>query len=160
VLDRSRSKGIDIRTARPSDRSQLVALRQALWPEGSVAEHGRDVEAILAGQWSATYPYVILVAEASEGHLVGFAEVTLRSRADGCDASRPVGYLEGWFVAEGHRRQGLGTALLRVAEEWARAQGCVEMASDTWIANDASQRAHEALGFEVVDRCVNYRKRL
>jgi aminoglycoside 6'-N-acetyltransferase I len=32
------------------------------------------------------------------------------------------------------------------------------MASDTWQDNVDSQRAHEALGFEVVDRCVNYRK--
>jgi aminoglycoside 6'-N-acetyltransferase I len=34
------------------------------------------------------------------------------------------------------------------------------MASDTWIDREESQRAHEALGFEVVDRCVNYFKRL
>ena len=34
----------------------------------------------------------------------------------------------------------------------------MELASDTWIDNEKSQRAHEALGFEVVDRCVNYRK--
>jgi hypothetical protein len=26
--------------------------------------------------------------------------------------------------------------------------------------NEGSQQAHEALGFEVVDRCVNYRKPL
>jgi aminoglycoside 6'-N-acetyltransferase I len=34
------------------------------------------------------------------------------------------------------------------------------MASDTWIDNEGSQRAHEALGYEVVDHCVHYRKRL
>jgi len=34
------------------------------------------------------------------------------------------------------------------------------MASDTWIDNEASQRAHEALAFEVVDRCVHFRKAL
>jgi aminoglycoside 6'-N-acetyltransferase I len=34
------------------------------------------------------------------------------------------------------------------------------MASDTWLDNLGSQSAHEALGFEVVDRCVHYRKRL
>jgi aminoglycoside 6'-N-acetyltransferase I len=32
------------------------------------------------------------------------------------------------------------------------------MASDPWLDNVASQTAHEALGFEVVDRCVHYRK--
>jgi aminoglycoside 6'-N-acetyltransferase I len=34
------------------------------------------------------------------------------------------------------------------------------MASDTWIDNELSQSCHEALGFEVVDRCVHYRKGL
>jgi hypothetical protein len=27
----------------------------------------------------------------------------------------------------------MGTELLAAAEDWARKQGCVEMASDTWI---------------------------
>ena len=49
---------------------------------------------------------------------------------------------------------------MRSAEDWARAQGCLEMASDALIDNQASQRAHAALGFEVVDRCVNFRKAL
>jgi len=68
--------------------------------------------------------------------------------------------VEGWYVTEAYRRSGIGAQLLARAEEWARAQGCSEMASDTWIDNDISQRVHEALGFEIVDRCVNYRKPL
>lgn len=151
---------VNVRLARPSDRARLARLRHALWPEGSLDEHARELGEIFAGRWSAIYPYAVFVAEAPDGTLVAFAEVTLRSRADGCDPSRPVGYLEGWFVVEPFRRRGMGAALLRAAEDWAREQGCVEMASDTWIDNDASQRAHEALGFTVVDRCVNYRKRL
>jgi len=42
---------------------------------------------------------------------------------------------------------------MRSAEDWARAQGCLEMASDALINNEGSLRAHEALGFEIVDRC-------
>jgi len=105
-------------------------------------------------------PLMNFVAETSAGRLVGFAEVDLRSHADGCDPSRPVGYLEGWYVAENYRRQGIGARLLAAAEEWARGLQCAEMASDTWIDNEVSQRSHEALGFEVVDRCVHYRKAL
>lgn len=146
-----------IRLAQPSDIAELARLRHALWPD-SVDAHAEELAAILGGAWSGTYPYVVFVLELSE--VAGFAEVTLRSRADGCDPSRPVGYLEGWYVAEAHRRRGFGGALLRAAEEWARAQGCTEMASDTWLDSDLSQRAHEALGFEVVDRVVNYRKSL
>jgi aminoglycoside 6'-N-acetyltransferase I len=123
-------------------------------------EHRKDLEEILAGTWSEIYPYVVLVAATDDDAVIGFAEVTLRSRADGCDPKRPVGYLEGWYIAEAWRHQGIGASLLRAAEDWARAQGCTEMASDTWIDNEGSQRVHEALGFEVVDRCVNYRKAL
>jgi len=50
--------------------------------------------------------------------------------------------------------------LLRAAEDWARSQGCIEMASDTAIDNQVSQRAHEALGFEVAERSVLYPKTL
>jgi len=84
----------------------------------------------------------------------------LRSHADGCNPSRPVGYVEGWYVAESHRNRGIGRKLVAAAEDWARSQGCVEIASDTWIENEVSQRAHKALGYEVVDRCVHYRKTL
>jgi aminoglycoside 6'-N-acetyltransferase I len=105
-------------------------------------------------------PLVIFVAEVSDGTLAGFLETRLRSHADGCDESHPVGYVEGWYVSEGWRRQGIGSDLLRAAEDWARRQGCKEMASDTRIDNLVSQRAHEALGFEVAERSVLYRKKL
>ena len=49
---------------------------------------------------------------------------------------------------------------MRAAEDWSRERGCLEMASDALIENEESQRAHEALGFDVVDRCVHFRKRL
>jgi aminoglycoside 6'-N-acetyltransferase I len=78
----------------------------------------------------------------------------------GATRSHAVGFIEGWYIAESHRRQGAGRKLLAAAEGWARDLGCVEMASDTWIDSDVSQRAHEALGYEVVDRCVHYRKAL
>ncbi|HWG17323.1 MAG TPA: hypothetical protein VN678_05640 [Acidobacteriaceae bacterium] len=49
---------------------------------------------------------------------------------------------------------------MRAAEEWARAHGAREMASDALIDNEPSELAHRALGFEVVDRCVHLRKSL
>ena len=105
-------------------------------------------------------PLANFVAETADGRLFGFAEVDVRSHADGCNPTRPVGYLEGWYVAEEGRHRGIGRRLLSAAEDWARSNGCIEMASDTWIENELSQTCHEALGFEVVDRCVHYRKAL
>jgi aminoglycoside 6'-N-acetyltransferase I len=151
---------ICVRLAQPSDREHLAHLREALWPKSSAEEHARELTPILEGKVPITMPLIILVAEASERILAGFLEVDLRSHADGCNPSRPVGYIEGWYVAENYRHRGIGRKLLAAAEDWARSQGCVEMASDTWVDNDLSQRVHEALGYEVVDRCVHYRKTL
>jgi aminoglycoside 6'-N-acetyltransferase I len=135
-------------------------MRHALWPDGSVEEHTAELTEILGGAPRGTLPSVILVAESADGVIVGFLEAGLRSHADGCDPRLPVGYIEGWYVIPEWRRRQVGAALVAEAESWAREQGCREMASDTWIDNVDSQCAHEALGYEVVDRCVNYRKAL
>ena len=135
-------------------------MRELLWPEASMEEHRKELESALRTRMNGTLPMTILVSQGENGALTGFIEVGLRSHADGCDTARPVGFVEGWFVHEASRRQGIGSALLRSAETWARTQGCLEMASDTWIDDETSLRSHQALGFEVVDRCVHFRKPL
>jgi aminoglycoside 6'-N-acetyltransferase I len=152
--------GVRIRLATVDDLDAVADLRTALWPEGSREEHRSELRGILIGRPRSTLPLVIFVAEDDDDTLTGFVEVGLRSHADGCDPSRPCGFLEGWYVRPANSSRGVGRALVERAEAWARDQRCTEMASDTWIDNEPSQRAHEALGFEVVDRCVNYRKRL
>ena len=152
--------GTCVRLAQISDLRALAPLLAALWLESSVEEHARELELILAGKGPGTLPLVIFVAEDSKGSLVGFLECGLRSHADCCNPSRPVGYVEGWYVAEQNRRQGIGKSLLAAAEEWARGQGCVEMASDAVMDNVLSQNVHERLGFEVVERSVLFRKAL
>ena len=149
-----------VREALAKDTGELAAMFHSLWPETSVAEHARELDSLLAGEFPGTLPGIVLLAEESGGRVVGFVEVDLRSHADGCDPCRPVGYLEGWFVEPDCRRKRVGAKLVAAAEDWARKQGCTELASDTWIDALHSQHAHQALGFEVVDRCVHYRKNL
>ena len=151
---------ICIRRAEVSDYDQVLRMREALWPKTPAEEHARELAQILQGRAVVTMPLIILVAEASYRMVVGFLEVDLRSHVDGCSPSRPVGYVEGWYVADNYRRKGIGRSLVAAAEDWARSQGCIEIGSDTWVDNETSQRAHEALGYEVVDRCVHYRKTL
>jgi aminoglycoside 6'-N-acetyltransferase I len=149
-----------IRPAQPADRAALAQARSELWPDASVEQHSAELAALLNGEPSGTLSEAILVAESAAGRVVGFVEVGLRSHADGCDPHQPVAFIEGWYVAADVRRSGVGRALIAAAEAWGRAQGCTELASDTWIDHEVSQRAHEALGFRVVDRCVHYRKTL
>jgi aminoglycoside 6'-N-acetyltransferase I len=148
-----------VRPGVPADVGVVARQFFALWPDGSLAEHEAEAAAILAGSPASTLPLVVLVAEL-DGAVVGFVEVGLRSHADGCDTNQAVGFVEGWYVEPEHRRNGVGGALIRTGEAWAKSQGCTEMASDAVIDNGVSLRAHAALGFEVVDRCVHFRKRL
>ena len=153
-------ESVVIRLAQLRDLDAVATMCHALWPDSSAEDHARYFAPVLAGDPPGILPAVILVAETQEGRIAGFVEVGLRSHANGCDPSRPVGFVEGWFVDVAHRRRKVGAQLIAAAEDWARSKGCVEMASDTWIESLDSQRAHEALGYEVADRCVNYRKRL
>jgi aminoglycoside 6'-N-acetyltransferase I len=150
---------LHVRPAVPADVDALARQMATLWPAGSVDAHRAEAVEIIAGRPPTTLPLVLLVAE-REGRVIGFVEVGLRSHADGCDPRIPVGYLEGWYVEPDHRRTGAGRALVEAAETWVRAQGCRELASDTWLEAELSQHAHAALGFEVVDRVVHYRKPL
>lgn len=148
-----------IRRGKPTDERQLAQLRNALWPDGSIEEHAGELRSILRGGSPGTLLYAIFVAE-KEDAIIGFAEVGLRSHAEDCDPRQPVGFLEGWFVVEEERRSGVGRALVNAAEQWSREQGCIEMASNTWLDAEVSQRAHEALGYEIVERTVHFRKKL
>jgi aminoglycoside 6'-N-acetyltransferase I len=145
-----------VRPVTPKDREDWLRLRSALWP-GDGAEHAREI-ARHFDEPSERWPQEALLATVgAEG--VGLAEVSVRPYAEGC-TTREVGYLEGWYVVPDHRGTGVGRALMRAVEEWARARGCTELASDADPGNEASHRAHAACGFEDVGLVRCYRKRL
>jgi aminoglycoside 6'-N-acetyltransferase I len=151
---------VTIRKAVAADRLQVAQMRHALWPDGPADEHLGDFDELIATGMCGTLPAATFVAEDAKGELVGFLDAGLRSHADSCDVRQPVGYIEGWWVRAEVRSCGIGGALLQAAEDWARAHGCKEMASDALIDNQVSLAAHEALGFEVVERAYLFRKAL
>ena len=151
---------VAIRRAGFEDVEGLADLCFALWPESPHEEHRQELVEILSGRNPSTMPLIHFVAQTPGGKLVGFLEAGLRSHADCCDVSHPVGYIEGWYVEQVWRRRGVGRLLAEAAEEWARQQGCREMASDSLAGNALSEQAHGGLGYEVVGRSVLYRKRL
>jgi aminoglycoside 6'-N-acetyltransferase I len=146
---------VAIRPRAPADDPEWLRMRLALWPEGDADDHRRGM-----AEWLTVDAAVILVAVREGGSgLCGFAEVGTRPYAEGCETS-PVAYLEGWYVDADVRRRGIGAALVRAAEAWARSRGLTEFASDALLDNETSHRAHRALGFGEVERVVCYRKAL
>ena len=149
-----------IREARRGDEGAIAELMALLWSDGSFADFQREAGLLIETGMCGTLPGVILIGLDEAGAATGFLQAGLRSHADGCDVSCPVGFIEGWFVRPEARGRGIGRALMRAAEEWFRAKGCREAASDALFDNAESLRAHSALGFEVVDRCIHFRKKL
>jgi GNAT superfamily N-acetyltransferase len=145
---------VSIRDYRHGDLPEWLRMRRALWPEIAPETEGVD-----AADWLGRPDALVLVAERPEGGLAGFAELAERPYADGCE-SGPVAYLEGWYVDPEARLSGVGAALVRAGEAWARARGYRELASDALLANTGSHRAHEAVGFVEVERAIRYRKSL
>ena len=144
-----------VRSYQPVDHAAWLRMRRALFTSLTASDEARD-----AAEWLARPDAVVLVApRAGSSDLAGFAEVGARAYADGCETS-PVAYLEGWYVDPDVRRQGIGAALVRAAEAWARERGYRELASDALLDNLPSQEAHVALGFVEVERSVKYRKAL
>jgi aminoglycoside 6'-N-acetyltransferase I len=146
---------IEIRPLCESDRLEWLRLRSALWPEDKAADLESEMDEIAARPGQAA----VFVAQRSSGGLCGMMEVSIRDRAEGC-RTQHVGYIEGWYVDPDVRRQGVGGRLVAAAEDWARAQGCQEMGSDTNSDYPLSPLAHQALGYQEVKRCIHFRKDL
>ena len=132
----------------------VAALACELWPAHSAEEMREEYDSLLAREDAAIFLYK------EQGEAVGFAQCQLRrDYVEGTETS-PVGYLEGIYVREGARRQGIARKLLSVCEDWAKAKGCTEFASDCELDNTDSQRFHRAVGFDEANRIVTYVKRL
>ena len=149
---------VTVRLVKPDDSAAWLAMRVALWPEDTEAEHRKEIDQFFDGKFPR-WPWSILLAEDVSGRPAGFAEVSIRPYAEGCRSNR-VAYLEGWFVLPEERNRGVGRALVVAAEEWGRSQGCREFASDADPHNDVSKAAHGALGFVDVGLVRCFRKDL
>jgi aminoglycoside 6'-N-acetyltransferase I len=134
---------------------EWLRMRSVLWPHCLPEQLRLEMR-----EWlSNPEKRACFVVEASPGRLCGFLEAGLRDYADGCDTS-PVGYIEGWYVDASYQRMGLGRALVRAAEEWARSKGLRQMASDCELDNHTSLAAHLALGYEEAERSIHFCKNL
>lgn len=144
-----------IRAVERKDFTSWLELRKCLWDELSEEEHLKEMNEIYINPETQ----LVLVAENEKSELVGFLEASIRPFAEDC-LTENVGYLEGWYVKPSYRRCGIGRALVRAAEKWAKSMGCEEMASDSEIGNEISIMVHAKLGYKETSRLVHWRKEL
>jgi RimJ/RimL family protein N-acetyltransferase len=139
---------VPVRRAEPGDAAELVALASAVGsePEGwlladarwrSVADERRYLRAMRRHPDGA-----VMVADL-DGALVGRLSIA----RDPHPASAHVADL-GLMVAAGHRRRGIGSALLAAAEAWALASGVTKLELHVFPYNEAALALYEKRGFE------------
>ena len=141
-----------IKQAKPDDAITLAGLAIKLWKGDSIPEMTNMFENLISDDNAVCFLQYV------DGKAIGFAQCQLRyDYVEGTDSS-PVGYLEGIFVEDAYRKHGHAKTLLRACEAWAKEKHCTEFASDCELENDDSLRFHTAMGFEVANRIICFRK--
>lgn len=144
---------VEIASMTQADLSDWVALRARLWPHAAESEHRSE-----ALEFCGRADFAAWIVR-QQGEAIGFAEVSIRPFANGCE-SRPVAFLEGIWISEEARGQGIARKLIEVIEDWARQKGFRELGSDAELSNLESQRRHAQWGFSETERVVYFRKKL
>ena len=143
-----------IQKAEVKDIPAIAELACQLWTDNTVEEMQAELSETIAKPDAAFF----LVCE--EDVPVGFAQCQLRyDYVEGTDTS-PVGYLEGIYVVDGYRKQGIARELLTACENWAKTKGCTEFASDCELENAQSLQFHLNVGFEEANRIICFTKKL
>ncbi|HEV2147838.1 MAG TPA: GNAT family N-acetyltransferase [Longimicrobiaceae bacterium] len=140
---------IRIRPATAGDTAALAGLMAHLGYPTTPTEMAARLERILPDP-----DYHTLVAEAG-GELVGMVGV-FRGLAYNYDA--PYARVLAIVVDPARRGTGVGTALMRDAEAWAREVGAGSVHLTTALQRDAAHRFYERLGYEATG--LRYRKPL
>ncbi len=136
-----------------NETEAAAELAVQMWTSSTIKEHKQGFEEYIKDGGA-----VYLAWKDSEA--VGFAQCGLRhDYVEGTESS-PVGYLEGIFVSEKERKQGIAKELLRACQDYAREMGCTEFASDCELENEDSLKFHIAMGFEEANRIICFTKKL
>lgn len=143
-----------IRKAKIEDLNKVVKLAQKLYGEPDFEVLKNEFK-----QFVEDDDCLILLAQIG-GEMVGFAHIKIRhDYVEGCETYN-VAYLEGIFVEEGFRKQGLAKEFVKFAISWAKEKGCCEFASDCPLTNAESIEFHKAIGFQEVNRIVCFKRKI
>ena len=141
-----------IRRAELSDALTVAQMAAKMWTSHSAEELSVDFRELMSSPECAVF--IMYSGDAP----IGFAQCQLRhDYVEGTESS-PVGYLEGIFVEESHRRKGCARRLLAACEAWAKEQGCSEFASDCELDNAESLAFHLRMGFIEANRIICFTK--
>lgn len=147
---------IAIRAACGADTEFVAGFVSSLMEFGSPAWN--DVEGLASGFAEILASAVraqdlrstVLIAQSADGTRLGF--ISLRVREDVTGVER--GHVADLGVIQEGRRMGVGSALMRAGEAWARERGLPVLSLDLWATNERARAFYETLGYSAESLCL------
>lgn len=152
ILTRGEAGGVEValRPACLEDAPAMAVLSGQLGYPSSVEEMQARLRAILGRE-----EHAVFVAEQG-GQVVAWIHVFLLRLVE----ANPEAEIGGLVVDERCRSQGIGQALVHLAEEWARSLGCATIAVRSNVVRKRTHRFYESLGYTRVKAQYTFRKPL
>lgn len=148
-----RSSSFSIVEVTSENFEEWLSLALELWPDNSVEEMRETLTKIDQSPKEAGF-----LVKPDQGSAIAFMNLSLRDDYVPGATQSPVAFVEGIYVKEPYRTQGVGSALIQYAEQWALAQNCIQLASDALLENTGSYSFHTKVGFQEVERVVCFIK--
>ena len=147
---------IEIRAARESDASFVAGFVPSLLEFGSPA--WTDAQALGPGFAEVLASAVraqdsrstVLIAESKHGTRLGFISLSVRDDVTGVERV----HVADLCVVQDARRRGVGSALMRAGEAWARERGLPVLSLDLWATNERARAFYETLGYSAESSCL------
>lgn len=140
---------IVIRPATDQDRDFVAQFAWSLLEFGSSAWKDSTALApgfrkVLADAVSNQNPRAaVLIAQDNRGDRLGFVSLTVHEDVTGAERA----HVADLAVREDARRSGIGRALMRAAEAWARERHLLAVGLDVWSTNERAMAFYHHLGF-------------
>jgi len=135
---------IRVRFLRAGDAERVAVLCTQLGYPTSAKDVKRRLESGRVPHYSSDQ--AVFVAESGGGQLMGWVQVCVRTILV-ADRHAEV---EGLVVDENWRGKGVGHALMKRAEAWARQEGCRVVSLRSNIVREDARPFYEGIGYKVV----------
>lgn len=147
---------VEIRAAGEADSEFVAGFVASLLEFASPA--WKDAEALAPGFAAVLASAVraqdsrstVLIAQSPDGTRLGFISLTVRGDVTGAER----GHVADLGVIEDARRMGVGSALMRAGEAWARERGLPVLSLDLWATNERARAFYETLGYSAESLCL------
>jgi len=140
-----------LRAPGPEDYSRVAELADQL----GYPSTAQEIRSRLEGMRDSDQ-YAVYVAELPEGKIAGWIGVSIFRTV----AADPCAEITGLVVDSDVRSLGIGSALVQIAEEWARSRRCNAIAVRSNVKRDGAHRFYERHGFQHIKTQKAFRKDL